>query len=63
MAVKYEYKSIIRRFNVGDEYVSSADILNREGDEGWQLVGVSVIRSKLEHEVGEIFYLMRQGMA
>ena len=60
MGVKYEYKSFMRTFNVGEEYVSADDVLADLGADGWQLVSVIVIRAKLEHEVAEVFYLQRQ---
>lgn len=55
-----EFKSVMRTFQVGEPYTSCADLLSAEGADGWQLVGVTVLRGKLEHEVGEVFYLTRQ---
>ncbi len=56
----YEFKSVMRIFNVGDDYISAADFLAQDGLDGWQLVTVIGIRAKLTNEVGEIFYLQRQ---
>lgn len=58
--MRYEFRSFMRLFEAGADYVSAAEILNDLGAQGWQLVTVLVMRGKYENEVGEIFYMQRQ---
>jgi hypothetical protein len=57
----YEYKSIyVTRSPGADRYVPADDLLNGNGDEGWQLVCTSTVPGHLTTAIYEIFYFTRQ---
>lgn len=58
--MRYEFKSFMRLFEAGTDYVSAAEVLNDLGADGWQLISVIAMRGKYENEIGEVFYMQRQ---
>lgn len=58
--MNWEYQSVHRIHQPGTEYESADEILNDEGSEGWELVGVAVISAIYETATIEIFYLKRK---
>lgn len=58
--MRYEFRSFMRLFDENTDYISSAEVLNDLGEDGWQLISVIVMRGKFEHEIGEVFYMQRQ---
>ncbi len=60
MAVGWEYQSVYRIHKSGTPYASADEVLNDEGETGWELVGVVVVNQVYENGAYEIFYLKRK---
>lgn len=60
MAAGWEYQSVYRIHQHGSPYASADEVLNDEGIDGWELVGVVVVNQVYENGAYEIFYLKRK---
>ena len=60
MAAGYEYQSIYKEHIPGQSYTSADDVLNDEGQDGWELISVVTVNGIYKNAVYEIFYLARK---
>lgn len=58
--MEWEYQSVYRIHVPGTPYGSADDVLNDEGADGWELVGVVIVNQVYEKGSYEIFYLKRK---